>query len=945
MAIPGRFGKSIWCTIVFVILAYVAITWSSSYYFVTPRAAQHYDYLTEGILHGHTYLSLEPDPRLATLANPYDGYQGVPRLHDATYFDGKYYLYFGVSPVLLLLAPWRLLTGTFLSDVAAIGVFSLAGTLFGIALWLGTARRYFSGLRNFWLNLGILTIAFGGFVTALIEGGVFYQIAITCAYACLMASFWFVSKAIAAESSGRKATWLGLASLAWGLAVGARPNYVFGLAALGVAGLVEFAAFGRRGGFRSWDTWRILFWSIVPAATVGLGLMTYNYVRFGSVAEFGQRYQFAAGDLRSEHLLGLGSMLPNLKDYFLNRCLYSRYFPFVEIPGATFGTLFWAPFAMLGLFFPALLAFRRWRSRTGLPLLGITLYVAVLAQITALLLFAFSHNRYLADFLPTLTLLGLLVTAAVFSTRIPGRFFRGGLAFLASGLAVFSMAHALLLTLQRCPHEKVVTPIARTLNLPVYFWDRLCGTPSGPLEGRVVFAEAGEGTREPLVATASGRDVLFLEHRAGGRIRFGFFHLGTISPYGAEIPIEYGREYRIRIDLGSLYPTSDYPSLWSYSRSATDALHRRVVVSLDGRVVYHASSDFYASDPRDVVLGRNPLGIFTVPDFGGRLSAMRQEGVPALKSLLAQEGSGAVRLHLIFPKFVAVYSEPLVSTGERAKGDLVFVTYLADGRVRFGHDSARFGAVETRAVDFDPAQEHTVEVDVPSLYPGGRSPAGNLFQLKFDGKLLIASERAFAETTPLDVAFGYNVMSSSASAPHFTGPKIESERIPSFGVPNRTDKGWGAVKLTLVFPEGITGVQEPLVVTGKTGAGDFVYVRYTSPYEIQVGYDHWAVGGFLSDPIRVDYRTTNQLEISFGGLFPPAGDPWWKENQAAEAARSTVRVKLNDKVIVNRSFAAHPAAQESIAVGRNPIGGSTCVSAFSGKIQVVENIGLPAELR
>src|SRR5580704_13238715 len=71
------------------------------------EAHSYYQMLTEAFLSGRTYLSLEPDPRLKALADPWAGAQGVPRAHDATYYNGKYYLYFGMGPVLSLMAPWR----------------------------------------------------------------------------------------------------------------------------------------------------------------------------------------------------------------------------------------------------------------------------------------------------------------------------------------------------------------------------------------------------------------------------------------------------------------------------------------------------------------------------------------------------------------------------------------------------------------------------------------------------------------------------------------------------------------------------------------------------------------------------------------------------------------------------------------------------------------------
>src|SRR5271170_7732742 len=75
------------------------------------EAWHHYEYLVDGFLHGHASLSVQPAPQLLALADPYDPAQNGPwRLWDASLYHGKFYLYFGPTPVLLMF-PWRVLTG------------------------------------------------------------------------------------------------------------------------------------------------------------------------------------------------------------------------------------------------------------------------------------------------------------------------------------------------------------------------------------------------------------------------------------------------------------------------------------------------------------------------------------------------------------------------------------------------------------------------------------------------------------------------------------------------------------------------------------------------------------------------------------------------------------------------------------------------------------------
>src|SRR5580698_3740741 len=91
------------------------------------EAWHHYEYLVDGFLAGHTSLSVKPDPALLALADPYSPSQNGPwRLWDASLYQGRFYLYFGPTPVLLLL-PWRFLTGHHLPERLAVAAFAVLG--------------------------------------------------------------------------------------------------------------------------------------------------------------------------------------------------------------------------------------------------------------------------------------------------------------------------------------------------------------------------------------------------------------------------------------------------------------------------------------------------------------------------------------------------------------------------------------------------------------------------------------------------------------------------------------------------------------------------------------------------------------------------------------------------------------------------------------------------
>jgi hypothetical protein len=912
----------------------------------SPKAMGHYQYLTEALLSGQTYFKVQPNPALAGLDNPYAGPQGVPRLHDATYFKGRYYLYFGVTPVLLLLGPWALVTGSYLTDSAAVLVFCSGGFLVSVVIWSELRRRSLQGVKGFAPAFGTIVLGLGNYIIILMAGTQFYQVANAAAYFCLMVAFWCVLRLSAAPSTCQQDLWMALASAFWGLLVGSRPNLAASLPALGAVALFLVGKRGRRDGWSRVRTWSILAAAIVPAFLFGCGLAAYNYARFQDPFEFGIHYQFAAGDMRHVKLAGLRFIPGNLTSYLFTPCRYHPYYPFVELTGPAFGVLTWAPFSALVLFFPLSLLLLEARRNGPWFLVGFAVSSTALLSFASLLMYTGPVGRYALDFLPAATLGSVLFWGAAVARGAYSRGWRT-VAIIGGMTAIFSMAHALLLTLPYPPESAGLSRLVRWLDYPSGIWDRIAGTRYGPVVGEIRFQEQPAGTWEPLVATGGGRDVLFIEHRGENKIRFGFFHLGTQSPFGEELSITPNHTYQFQFSLGSLYPPMEHPVFSKTPPAIVRALRRGVEVILDGAIVYRAFSDFYVSNPGQVLVGANPSGVGTTPRFSGQLTIAGRKGMPPISQFQNGGNPGAVRLTLRFPEFRGVVGEPLISTGPRREGDLVFVYYLRPGKMRLGVDSAQGGATETRELSYDPAIDHVLDVDLPPLHDGSAKATSRAFEMRFDGQVVMRLKRRFVATSSVDTVFGYNAVLSTAAAASFTGPKLQISPITLVPSPLSLEPAWGPIRLILMLPANRIGAQEPLVVTGKSGAGDFVYIVYADPQHIRIGYDHWGVGGILSDPVPIDYGKVNAIEVSMGSLYPDFSDPWWSRQNGPvnPQAKRTVWVKVNDSVVLNQAYDAHPSSLQQIVSCKNPIGGSSCGSEFTGTLQEVEHCLVPDELK
>lgn len=152
----------------------------------------------------------------------------------------------------------------------------------------------------------------------------------------------------------------------------------------------------------------------------------------------------------------------------------------------------------------------------------------------------------------------------------------------------------------------------------------------------------------------------------------------------------------------------------------------------------------------------------------------------------------------------------------------------------------------------------------------------------------------------------------------------------------------GPLHIRLILPRKETGRSQPLVTTGKTGAGTFIFMQYIDPTHIRIGLDVWGQPLVLSDPIQTDYFSVQDFVVSSGALYPP-GHPKLKNVPAAalEALRQRITVSLNGKVVLDRPVFSFESTVEEVTVGASRIGVSNTEPKFVGQILKVERLPIP----
>jgi hypothetical protein len=125
-----------------IVFAVVAVVVGLLYCWLPQAGGQAYDWgydlpgyynlLAQAFNRGQLHLLVEPAPELLALADPWDYRVGAEYkpMADLVLFNGRYYVYHGAAPAVLLFAPWRLLTGYDLAENFAVFLFCFGGFLF-----------------------------------------------------------------------------------------------------------------------------------------------------------------------------------------------------------------------------------------------------------------------------------------------------------------------------------------------------------------------------------------------------------------------------------------------------------------------------------------------------------------------------------------------------------------------------------------------------------------------------------------------------------------------------------------------------------------------------------------------------------------------------------------------------------------------------------------------
>lgn len=386
-------------------------------------SAAQYGALAHSLLNGRLDLQRDPPAAMAEMQNPYDTaarQSAAPdALWDVAYYQGRYYVYFGIVPCLLFQLPFELLTGVpDLPPSLAMIVMAWLLILAVFGLVRQAAQRWFPSASAAACLLAAAGIAGGSQVYYLLLRPSVYEYAILCGAAFVLLALWqwLCAANTPVQHHGKIMLHMALGSLCMALVAGCRPQMEL-LAVLCLP--IFWPQYIRQKRLRSKQgiTEAIAF--VLPVILVALGLMAYNAARFGSPFDFGANYNLTSNDM-THRGFRIGRLAPALFTYFLSLPVVQAVFPYLagtkmqtNFMGMTITEVFyggalvslpllWA-FAALPLLRRRMARQKDLRAMVLLPVLLAVILAALDCQMAGVL------YRYLSDYLTPLLFAAALV--------------------------------------------------------------------------------------------------------------------------------------------------------------------------------------------------------------------------------------------------------------------------------------------------------------------------------------------------------------------------------------------------------------------------------------------------------------------------------------------------------------------------------------------------------
>ena len=280
----------------------------------------------KALLHNNGVLNIDASDELKSLNNPYDpaerNYNNVSYSYDVSYYNGKYYSYFGLAPIITLVIPLKAITNTYFSSIIYNTIFLILNIILSFIVYKKLLTHFnIKNMSTVLFYLSYFAIVLGSNMLTIMSGRK-YDLCITCGIFYILLSILLILSLLQKEKF--KLIKHLLLGIALGLIVLSKPSYILYYPILLVLYLPYLSKQNKTNKIKSIITISI------PIAIIAAFQMWYNYIRFGNVLEFGAKYQLTNYNMDIWMNFSFGKILLGFIKYLFNLPIFDPLvFPFI----------------------------------------------------------------------------------------------------------------------------------------------------------------------------------------------------------------------------------------------------------------------------------------------------------------------------------------------------------------------------------------------------------------------------------------------------------------------------------------------------------------------------------------------------------------------------------------------------------------------------------------
>ena len=266
--------------------------------------------------------------------------KGTSFAWDHAYNDGHYYTYYGPVPVVFTFLPVYAIAGKMLTTRFVTTLFAIIISILMCLLVHNIAKRR---KLNMWTVIGVMGASLSTiFLTSVFGGAKIYELSPLGGLICIFAGINLIYEGVHRKSKSK--LFLCLGALAMALAVGCKASFL--LASIVVLPLILNYLASKGSSVKEnrlikyfanvfcKENITTIIAIVVPYVLIGILLMIYNSVRFGSPLDFGVAHQLTVYDTSYFKLTSISKLPTVIQNGLLKLPYTSANFPFLNIPDA-----------------------------------------------------------------------------------------------------------------------------------------------------------------------------------------------------------------------------------------------------------------------------------------------------------------------------------------------------------------------------------------------------------------------------------------------------------------------------------------------------------------------------------------------------------------------------------------------------------------------------------